>query len=164
MEKFYIRHLIECQCVLKLYEKNTVPVYHKFPVFSITDDAGNVESKYVACNNCQIIHFVEEPFKSEIQWGKEGIKSYVRSIEDIKFNIDEDEIPDKIITLLEKEQCDVSTWEQLEFIVDNNIDGAIIKISEEDLGSKKNYKFLLYENKKFKLKTEIMQKDIDIRK
>lgn len=158
--KHYIKHLIECQCILKIYEKNTVPVYHKFVVFSEVDENGNVKEKYASCNNCQIIHKVYGPFTSEIQWGKEGIKSYVRTIEDVKFNLD---LPQKIISILETEQVEVSTWEQIEFITDNNLDGEIIKLKEEDLGEVKTFKYLEYNNNKFKLKTETMQKDINLR-
>jgi hypothetical protein len=158
--KYYIKHLIECQCILKLYEKNTVPIYHKFPVFSEVDEAGNVKEKYASCNNCQIIHKVTGPFTSVIQWGKEGIKSYVKTIDDVKFNLD---IPQKIIDVLDREKVDISTWEQLEFIVENKLENEIIKIKEEDLGETKSFKFLEYNNGKFKLKTENMQKDITLR-
>lgn len=163
MSSYFIKHLIECQCTLKIFEKETKPVYHKFPVFSVTDEIGNIEAKYVSCNNCQIIHYVEEPFKSEIQWGKEGLKSYVKTIEDIKFNLESENIPLNILEMLFREKCDVSTWEQIEFIFENNIENEIIKLSEEDLSDKKSIKYFEYKNNKFKLKNAIVQKDLTIK-
>lgn len=163
MKKYYIKHLVECQCTLKIFEKETKPVYHKFPVFSITDEIGNIESKYVSCNNCQIIHQVDFPFKSEILWGKEGIKSYVRTIDDIKFNLESENVPLNIIEILFREKCDVSTWEQIEFVLENELEGEIIKLSEEDLSDKKSIKYLEFKNKKFKIKNAIVQKDLTIK-
>ena len=46
--KNYTRHLLECQCVLSIYRNNTVPVYHKFQVFSKFDSNNNIEKKI--CN------------------------------------------------------------------------------------------------------------------
>ena len=73
--KDYTKHLIECQCTLKIFENKTKPLYHKFVVFSLLEDE-NIEEKYVTCNNCDIVHRVYDICKSEIKWGKEGYKSF----------------------------------------------------------------------------------------
>ena len=67
----FIKHLIECQCTLKIYKNKSKPIFHKFQVFSKLENEKIVE-KYVMCNNCDILHKVTETFKSEIQWGKEN--------------------------------------------------------------------------------------------
>ncbi len=41
----YIKHLIECQCMLNIFKNKTKPVYHKFKVFSEIDD--NDEESFV---------------------------------------------------------------------------------------------------------------------
>ena len=69
--KKYVRHLLECQCTLSIFKNNTVPVYHKFPAFSTMDEEGNIENKYVTCNNCDSLHEVVGVCKSEIKWGKD---------------------------------------------------------------------------------------------
>ena len=84
--KDYTKHLIECQCTLKIFENKTKPLYHKFVVFSLLEDE-NIEEKYVTGNNCDIVHRVYDICKSEIKWGKEGYKSLVCTKEDIKFNL-----------------------------------------------------------------------------
>ena len=85
MTSNYIKHLIECQCTLPIFKNKTKPVYHKIPVFSKLNEEDNLEEKYVICDNCDIVHKVEEVFKSEIKWGVEGLESLVTTKEDIKF-------------------------------------------------------------------------------
>ena len=45
--KNYIKHLVECQCILKIFEKKTKPLYHKFIVFSVIDENDNILEKFV---------------------------------------------------------------------------------------------------------------------
>ena len=43
MSKDYIKHLIDCHCILSIYKNRTKPVYHKFPVFSKLDNNEIIE-------------------------------------------------------------------------------------------------------------------------
>ena len=80
-----LRHLIECHCILPQFRNRKDPVYHKFVVFSITND-DVVQQKLVQCNNCGIVHKVIDFCKSEIVHGIEENKS-LRTIDDIKLGI-----------------------------------------------------------------------------
>jgi len=161
MKELYLKHLVECQCILQIYKKSTVPVYHKFQVFSEVDTSGNIVEKYVACNNCEIIHFVKEACKSEILWGKEGLKSYVTSKEDIKFNLLNENLQ-SIVELLEKSNCDISTWEQVQFVFENKINNDAIVFEKETINDNISYKYLLYEDEKFKIKKSLEKRHFSL--
>ena len=83
-----IKHMVECRCVLSQYKKSTIPVYHKFIVFSIIDK-DKVKISFAQCNNCGIIHKITDLCKSEIMNGKEQMSS-LETIEDIKTALPED--------------------------------------------------------------------------
>ena len=152
----YTRHLIECQCILPIYRNNTKKIYHKFPVFSEIDTDDKVKEKYVACNNCDIIHKVFDICKSEIMWGKEGYTSYVTTKEDIIFNL-KALGRENIIQILETSKCDISTWEQSIYFIDNKINDVII-LEKEELQDNIAYKYLYFSDDKIKIEKEIIQR------
>lgn len=121
-----IRHLIECNCILPQYKKRKNPVWHKFPVFSIVDLKDKVLEKIAQCNNCGIVHKVTEIGVSEIT-KKENIKS-IRTISDIKYGL-----PESFVGLLEQHKCDISTWEEIEFILEEERWGSFVVLSQEDV-------------------------------
>ena len=67
MTSNYIKHLIECQCTLPIFKNKTKPVYHKIPVFSKINEDDSIEEKYIICDNCDIVHKVEEVFKTSLK-------------------------------------------------------------------------------------------------
>ena len=151
----FIKHLIECQCTLKIYKNKSKPIFHKFQVFSKLENEKIVE-KYVMCNNCDILHKVTEIFKSEIQWGKENLKSLVNSKEDIKFNLLSRNKKD-IVDLLEINDIDISDWELVEYLIENNEEGRIL-LNKEEIENNIVYKLLYIEKDHHKIKTEITQR------
>jgi hypothetical protein len=159
--KTYLKHLIECHCILQIFKKNTVPVYHKFQVFSELDDSGNIIEKYVACNNCEIIHFVQEACKSEILWGKEGLRSYVTSKDDIKFNLINENLKN-IVEVLEKSNCDITVWEQVQFVLENKIENDAIVFEKETVNDNISYKYLEYNDSKFKIKKSLEKRHFSL--
>ena len=59
----YLKHLIECQCILPQYKKQDKVLFHKFPVFTLFKENVNQDfsqpiEKYVKCNNCDAVHRV----------------------------------------------------------------------------------------------------------
>ena len=156
--KNYFRHLVECQCVLPLYAKNTKVIYHKFPVFSKIDDDGNMQEKHAKCNNCDIIHRVYDAGKSEILWGQEGLKGYLVNKDDIRFNL-ELSGNERIADLLEKYDSDISVWEVVNHIIENEITDNVL-LNKEEMSTTINCKFLIFENGKPRFKSESFQKDI----
>lgn len=151
----YVKHLIECQCTLKIYEKKTKPLFHKFQVFSILTDQG-LKEKYVVCNNCDIVHKVFETCKSEIQWGKENLKALVNTKEDIKFNLISKN-QQSLVDLLEQNITDIADWELSEFLIENEAEGQIV-LSKKEIEDNIVYKVLYISKNSFKIKTEIVQR------
>lgn len=123
-EKYGIKHLIECNCILPQYKNREPVIWHKFPVFSVIDENNEVIPKFAQCNNCGIIHKITEVGVSEITV-KENMKA-IRTVEDIKIGM-----PQDIVGLLEQYNADLSTWEESEFIIENKKWGSIIVLSKE---------------------------------
>lgn len=153
----FVKHLIECQCTLKIYKNKSKPIFHKFQVFSRIENE-NIVEKYVMCNNCDILHKVTEVFSSEIQWGKESLKSLVNSKDDIKFNLISRKKSD-IVDLLELNDIDISDWELVEYLVEKNKEGRIL-LSKEEIENNTVYKLLYIEKDHHRIKTEITQRYI----
>ncbi len=131
-----IRHLIQCHCVLPQYRRKDIPVFHKFTVFSVIKSNDTVEKKIVQCENCGIIHRVFDICRSEILVGKDE-SGTVLTIEDIRHSLS-----DKIIRILDSYNCDVSIWEQVEFLIDNEQWGEEIIIKKETQEETTNLKIL----------------------
>ena len=145
-----VRHLIECHCTLPQYRNANPPVYHKFVVFSVLDEDA-IQKKLVQCNNCGIIHKVVDLCKTEIAHGMEEGQS-LRSIEDIKIGI-----PDKMVTFLIQQNADISTWEYVEFILDNKKEKEVI-LKKEQKDDLTQLKILhIKEDGTFKVKNETRQ-------
>lgn len=152
----YVRHLIECQCTLSIYKNRSKNVFHKFPVFSIFEENSNIVEKYVLCNNCDILHKVIEVNKSEIKWGNEGLKSLVNTKEDIKFNLETQGLYD-LVNILEINLIDVSEWEYIDYLFENNLEGQII-LEKTEIDDNVNLKLLIIKNKKYRIKNELIQR------
>lgn len=121
-EKVGIRHLIECNCFLPQNMKKKI--WHKFPVFSIVDENDKVIEKYAQCNNCGFVHKIVEIGKSE-PTTKENSRS-IRTIEEIKMGL-----PEVFAGILEQYHCDISVWEEVEFILEQKKWNSYIIISKE---------------------------------
>jgi len=130
-----LKHLVQCRCVLQQYKKMQNPPLHKFVVFSIIDDTETVISKFVACNNCGVIHKVFDITKSIIVNREEA------SI------LDENEIkcclPQKLISILDTNNVDRATLELIKFNFENKMWGSRIVLSSELIDGEKNGKILL---------------------
>lgn len=154
--KTYIRHLLECQCVLKIFEKETKPIYHKFPVFSIVEN-DKVIPKYVKCNNCSAIHYTTEPSKSEIMWGKDNLSGLVAEIDDISSNLCMQGFENITNTLVTHKVLDVSLWELVEFLIEENIEG-FVTLEKNEINDNIVLKNLYIKEGKFKIKNESYQR------
>lgn len=152
----YIRHLIECQCILKIYEKRTKPIFHKFAVFSIFDEENNIIEKYVQCNNCNALHKVYDFQKSEIMWGKDGYIGLVNNINDIRNNLISQGYQKLTETLDSYKIIDISLWEKIEYLLDTNSEDHII-LEKKEIDNNVIIKFLYIKEKGFKIKTESFQ-------
>lgn len=125
MNKEYVKHLIECKCVLLQYKNVHPTIFHKFLVFSEIDTTnGTVVSSYAQCNNCGVIHKITEIGKSTIL-RKENMGALL-TIDEIKSSL-----PPRLIAILESNQCDLPYWQEAQFIIANNLWGRGFTLSQE---------------------------------
>ena len=110
-----IKHLVECHCFLKIFEKTEKKINHKFPVYSKFDNNKNIIPKLAKCNNCESLHYVTDICKSELRPGKEDISSTI-SIDDIVLML-----PSKISEILIKNRADIADFEHALDIIDNEM-------------------------------------------
>ena len=151
-----IKHLIQCHCVLPQFRKAENKVFHKIEVFSVSIEEDTIKEKFVICDNCGVVHKVHDLCRSEIQTRHESITS-VRTIPEIKMSLDEN-----VCELLEKNNCHVSTWENVEFVIDNNLVEIPVIINRETVRGKTNVKILqLKSNGKFKITNEIIKDEVE---
>lgn len=124
----YVKHIIECKCILPQYKSIDPPVFHKFLTFSVLDASGEVEPHYTQCNNCGVVHRVIEVGQSRII-KKESLPSLV-SIEDFKATL-----PPKLIGILEIHDCPLALWQEADFILKNKLWGRGFILAKESDGS-----------------------------
>ncbi len=130
-----IKHLVECNCILPQYALSKNPVFHKFIVFSVLDsDTQEIKEKYSQCPNCDIIHRVYDLCKSEILVGKEKLSS-ILTFDEISLSL-----PSKLVEILNKNNCQIYTWEEILFCFENQKYGSSITINMEyDIKNNKKY-------------------------
>lgn len=129
-EKTGVRFLVECNCVLPQYRSRKDPIWHKFPVFVVIDEDNEVEEKIVSCNNCGVVHKILEVGLSKVM--KKENPRFVRTKQDIKMSL-----PTRLGEILEQYDPDISVWENVEFIVENERWGSIVPLFEEELDESK---------------------------
>lgn len=127
-------HLIDCTCILPQYLKQEVPTFHKFIAFSVID-GGEVQEKFMQCNNCGIVHRIHDICKSEVVYGRDESVSSA-NIQDITFSL-----PSKLSELLEAYSCELPTWEYMKFIVEEKQWGTDIILSIEIIDGRRVGKF-----------------------
>jgi len=150
-----IKHLIQCHCILPQFRKRAEPLFHKFVVFSILDEFDNIEPKIAQCNNCDILHKVFDVCKSELLIGRDETNS-ITSIDELKL-----QIPESFVRILEDNKCDLSTWENLKFILDHEQWGENLTLSRETLGESTHIKVLLIDAlDSFKIESHLRKDEI----
>jgi|TARA_E500000331_G_scaffold272134_1_gene263924 hypothetical protein len=147
------KHLIQCHCVLPQFRKMSNPIFHKFVVYSkFKDDHEDQEIKesLARCNNCDAVHRIIDLCKSEI----------VVKIEDTDIIVDLDEIkiglPDKLVSLLEKNNCDIPTYESIDHIFEKQSWNSEVVISRQTVNNEKIHVKILEikSENKFRIKSE----------
>lgn len=121
----YEKHLIECKCILPQFKKMDSPPFHKFIVFSeLEEETAKVIPSFAQCPNCGAIHRVTEVGESKIL-NKDSMLS-LPTIDDIKNNL-----PDWLVSILERHECDLPTWQEAEFVYKKKMWGRPIIIAKE---------------------------------
>jgi hypothetical protein len=127
--KTFVKHLIECNCILPQFKSQKDVVFHKFIVFSEIDTNDKVIPTIVKCNNCGAAHRIIEINKSELN-RNEDTKSAI-TIEDIKISL-----PEKLSIILERYECELPTWQEVDYIFSNELWGKeviLVKSIEQTL-------------------------------
>ena len=107
-----IKHLIQCHCILPQYRRMKNPIFHKFTVYSKWNKDGGIIDKISQCNNCGVIHKIIDICKSEIIPGKDESR-LITHLDDIKIML-----PQDLASILENYDCDLPTYENAKFILD----------------------------------------------
>lgn len=151
----YIKHVIDCQCVLQIYSKVEKPIYHKFVVFSTYTD-NEFDIKYVECNNCGIIHEVYNVGKSNIKTDGDKYKALVTSKEDLQYNL-----PDRFVNFLAQNKVEETyLWENINYLLENKLSGNVI-YNKEKIDNNVICSFInINEDGSFKISKETFQRDI----
>jgi hypothetical protein len=147
-----IKHLIECHCVLAIYRatKKEMPS-HKFPVYSKLDKNGNVIPKLVKCNNCDTMHHVKDICRSEIRGGKDQ-SSLTVSIEELGYML-----PERLTNALIKIETDISNWEQIVDIFEEERWGEVVVLRREIIDEKQHVKTIEVSSSNiFKIKNNVI--------
>lgn len=120
----YIKHLVECHCVLPQFKHSEPPVWHQFVVFSEIDEKGAVVPRFCQCNNCGVIHKVTETGRSSIL--KRETMPSLPTKDDLKMNL-----PEKFVAILEKYDCELPTYQEAIFIFEHKFFGKAIILTRE---------------------------------
>lgn len=132
----YVKHIIECKCMLPQFKLSNPPVFHKFVVFSTLDEQGLFQPHHVQCNNCGVVHRVSEVGQSKII-KKENLPS-LTTIDDLKVAL-----PPKLVGVLELYDCPLATWQEAKFIIDKGMWGRGFVLTKELDGSMLIGKFIV---------------------
>ena len=119
------KHIIECHCVLPQYRKSDNPIFHKFVVFSVVDDDGNVVQSLARCENCGAVHKVVDICKSEIMPSKEDSRN-VLTKKDISSSL-----PAQLIQLFDEYSLPTADYEAAKFYIENEKWGSTIILNRE---------------------------------
>lgn len=155
----YLKHLIECQCILPQYKKQDKILFHKFPVFSLFKENVNQDfsepiEKYVKCNNCDAVHRVYDICKSELIKNSDNYTDLVTSLEDLKYAI-----PAELIEILSKNQMDIADYEMCAHLIEIKGTDKII-LTKKDVGNNIVCKFLIFTDGAFSIKQQSFQRDM----
>jgi hypothetical protein len=146
-----IKHLIECHCYLAIYKNNSIPINHKFPVYSKINEDNVVIKKNVKCNNCEAFHHVYDLCKSEIKAGKDQ-SSLIISKEDIAAML-----PNEIVNFLTSNNCDISIWEHIKDIIDEKRWEEQVVIKRDIIDEKQQIKYIkITRNKNIKVSLAVI--------
>ena len=146
-----IKHLIECHCVLRIFNHDDQVYNHKFPVYSKLDDTGKIIPKLSKCNNCQSLHYVHDYCTSDLRGGKDE-SMITLSIDDIALSL-----PDKLVNTLVKVDSDISTWEHCLDIIEEKRWGEHVVLSRDIINENEHVKILLINNEnQFKIENKVI--------
>lgn len=148
------KHLIQCHCIMPQYRKAPVPVFHKFIVFSVIENDVVVPT-YVQCNNCNAVHKIYDLCKSEMIPGRDELRT-VSTIQEAQIGM-----PGDLVSLLETYDCDLPTWQNAAFILNEEQWGSRVILTRDTIDDETQGKLLTIKaNNKFVLENYINRETI----
>ena len=145
------KHLIECHCILKILKNNKNVNYHKFPVYSKFDKNKKVIPKLVKCNNCESAHWVYDICKSELKGGKDQTLLTITK-DDLTLSM-----PNKLINILNKFNCDISIWEHCLDILEEERWNEFVVLKRDIIDENEHVKLIIFKSEeKFKIENKII--------
>jgi hypothetical protein len=134
---------------LAIYKNDQKIINHKFPVYSKFDENNAIIPKLVKCNNCDTLHYVYDMCKSEIRPGKDQT-SIVIEKDDLALMMS-----DKLSNLLRKINCDISSWEHVLDIIEEERWGEIVVLKRDIIDEIQQVKVIeILSDDKFKIRSE----------
>lgn len=122
----YIKHLVECNCVLPQFKHTDPPLWHHFVVFSEINEKGEVIPSFVQCNNCGMVHKVTEVGVSSTM--KKDTLPALMTVEDIKSSL-----PEKLLAELEKHELGLPTYQEVAFIREHKLWGRSVLLTKDEV-------------------------------
>jgi len=122
-------------------------------VFSIINSDGSIKPCFAQCNNCDAVHRVTEVGKS-VQLRRETIAAIPR-VEELKTGI-----PEPVVKILDAYNPDITTWQEVRFIYDNELWGKPVILSKEEDSGLLVGKYILIIGKEL-YKVDTFTSDID---
>ncbi len=119
-------------------KRQSNPPLHNFVEISIIDENGDMIPKKVSCNNCGALHEVTEMCVSRIIPGAEGTSAEL-TIEDIT-----PFLPDSICSILETYNAELPDYEYARFMIEENLAGAWLVLTNELNEERRSGKILKY--------------------
>lgn len=122
----YVKHLVECNCLLPQFKHSNPPKWHHFIVFSEIDDKGEIVPSFAQCNNCGVIHKVLEVCVSSML-KRDSLPSLVTSKELMAT------LPEKLQKDLERYKPDLPTLQEISWIFEHQAWGRGILLTKEEM-------------------------------
>lgn len=132
----FIKHLIECNCVLAQFKNVEPPKWHHFVVFSEIDERGEIIPAFVQCNNCGLVHKVVEVGVSVVM--KRDDLPSITTLDDVKSGL-----PERLVSILVKHECELPTYQEVMFILEHQMWGRSVILTKEVLDGFMVGKYLL---------------------
>lgn len=127
MKKTYVKHIVECNCVLPQFQNRHPVIFHKFVVFSVIEEDKFLPS-FAQCNNCSGVHHVTEVNESRLV-AKENTRN-LPDEEEIKASLST-----RLVGLIEKYKPELPTLQEIAFIFQEEMWGSIVVLSKEKEGN-----------------------------
>ncbi len=122
----YIKHLIECNCLLPQFKHSDPPMWHQFVVFSEIDETGAIIPSFAQCNNCGMVHKVTEVGISSTL--KRDTFMALPTIEELRNTLAE-----KLQKELSGYELDLPTVQEIVFIFQHQLWGRTVILQKEQV-------------------------------